>query len=142
MREPTPLTIFLKDYTPPAFLVSTVDLHVDIRADHALVRAQLALSRNPAATDPRAPLVLNGDELELLSVAIDGRQLGDGQYSVDAEHLTISDTPERCTLETCVRIKPQQNTKLEGLYATKSGFSRNAKPRVFAASPISSTAPM
>ena len=122
MREPTPLTIFLKDYTPPAFLVSTVDLHVDIRADHALVRAQLALSRNPAATDPRAPLVLNGDELELLSVAIDGRQLGDGQYSVDAEHLTISDTPERCTLETCVRIKPQQNTKLEGLYATKSGF--------------------
>ncbi len=122
MREPTPLTIFLKDYTPPAFLVSTVDLNVDIHADHAMVKATLALSRNPAATDPQAPLVLNGDELELVSVAIDGRPLGSSEYSVDAEHLTITRMPERCTLETTVRIRPQQNTKLEGLYATKSGF--------------------
>ena len=122
MREPTPLTILLKDYTPPAFLVSTVDLHVDIHADHATVKATLALSRNPAATDPQASLVLNGDELELVSVAMDGRPLGSTEYSVDAEHLTITRMPEHCTLETTVRIRPQQNTKLEGLYATKSGF--------------------
>ena len=45
MREPPPKTIYLKDYTPPPFLISTIALDVDIRDDHALVRATLALAR-------------------------------------------------------------------------------------------------
>ena len=60
MREPTPQTIHLKDYTPPAFVIATVDLDVDIRDDHALVKAKLAMSRNPKSKDRRAPLVLTG----------------------------------------------------------------------------------
>ena len=122
MREPTPQTIHLKDYTPPAFVIATVDLDVDIRDDHALVKAKLAMSRNPKSKDKRAPLVLNGDELELVSVAVDQRVLAAAEYSVDAEHLTIPGLHDSFTLETVVRIHPQQNTKLEGLYATKSGF--------------------
>ena len=122
MREPTPQTIHLKDYTPPAFVISTVDLDVDIRDDHTLVKARLAMSRNPKSTDRRAPLVLNGDELELVSVAVDGRALDASAYTVDAEHLTIPGLYDSFTLETAVRIRPQQNTKLEGLYGTKSGF--------------------
>ncbi len=39
MLNPTPTTIYLKDYTPPPFLISTVDLDVDIRDDEALVKA-------------------------------------------------------------------------------------------------------
>ncbi len=42
MREPAPKTIYLKHYTPPAFLISRIDADVDIRDDHALVRATLA----------------------------------------------------------------------------------------------------
>ena len=54
MREPAPKTIYLKDYAPPAFLISAIDLDVDIREDHALVRAVLQIARNPkaAATVP------------------------------------------------------------------------------------------
>ena len=66
MLTSTPKTIFLKDYTPPAFLVTSVDLDVDLRDDHALVTAKLVLARNPQAADPRAPLVLDADELELV----------------------------------------------------------------------------
>ena len=53
MREPQPGSIQLKDYAPPAFLVDAVELDVDIRAEDALVRAVLALRRNPRAKTAR-----------------------------------------------------------------------------------------
>src|SRR5690348_17088142 len=115
MREPQPKTIYLKDYTPPPFRVDEVDLDVDIRDDHALVRARLAVRRNSGT----GPLILDGDELQLVSVNVDGRA---ARHEVTPERLTVYDVPERFTLETLSRIVPQQNTKLEGLYATKTGF--------------------
>jgi aminopeptidase N len=114
MREPQPKTIYLKDYTPPAFRVETVELDVDIRDDHALVRARLLVKRNAAG-----PLVLDGDELELQSVTVDGAK---ARHEVTPERLSIYDVPDRFTLETVSRIVPQKNTKLEGLYATQNGF--------------------
>src|SRR5688572_8536323 len=104
MREPQPKTIHLKDYAPPAFRVETVELDVDIRADDALVRATLALRRNAPG-----PLVLNGDELELVSVSLNGEK---AQYTVTPEALTIADCPNEVTLETVSRIVPQKNTML------------------------------
>ena len=65
MRDATPQTIRLQDYTPPAFLISTVALEVDIREGQATVRATLRLARNPAHPDAAAPLVLDGRSLEL-----------------------------------------------------------------------------
>ena len=63
MLTSTPRTIFLKDYAAPAFLVSSVDLDVDLRDDHALVKTKLAITRNPESADLKAPLELDGDEL-------------------------------------------------------------------------------
>jgi len=131
MRDPTPVTIHLKDYTPPAFLIPTVDLDVDLHEDFARVRAKLAVRRNPAAQDPRAPLVLDGDELELESVAIDGRVLAAADYMLDAEHLTFANVPDAFTLETVVRIAPRKNTKLMGLYASKDGFFTQCEAQGF-----------
>ena len=122
MREPAAKTIHLKDYTPPPFLISTVELDIEIRAQDAFVRARLAIVRNPDAADPAASLVLNGDELALQSIAIDGRKLAATDYSVDNERLTIPNAPDTFKLETVVIIVPQKNTKLEGLYATKAGY--------------------
>jgi aminopeptidase N len=110
MREPQPRTIYLKDYSPPAFRVETVELDIDIRDDHALVGAKLGLRRSAPG-----PLVLDGDELELVSISVP-------KYSVTPEKLTIENPPDAFTLETVTRIVPQKNTKLEGLYATKNGF--------------------
>jgi aminopeptidase N len=115
MREPQPKAIHLKDYAPPAFRVEAVELDVDIRADDALVRAKLAVRRNAGS----GPLVLDGDELELQSILVDGRK---PEYSVTPEKLTVENVPDAFTLETLTRIVPQRNTKLEGLYATKNGF--------------------
>jgi aminopeptidase N len=131
MREPAPKTIYLKDYTPPPFLISTIDLDVDIREDHALVRASLALARNPKSADARAPLVLDGEEIELVSVALDGRMLAPGEYALGNESLCIAQVPERFKLETVSRIRPQQNTRLEGLYASTNGFFTQCEAQGF-----------
>jgi aminopeptidase N len=131
MREPAPKTIYLKDYTPPPFLVSTIELDVDIREDHALVRATLALARNPKSADTQAPLVLDGEEIELVSVALDGRKLAPGEYTLGEESFCIARVPERFTLETVSRIRPQTNTRLEGLYASTNGFFTQCEAQGF-----------
>ncbi|HUG77958.1 MAG TPA: aminopeptidase N [Burkholderiales bacterium] len=115
MREPQPTTVHLKDYAPPAFRVDTVDLDVDIREDHARVRAKLQVRRNAGA----GPLVLDGDELELVSVTLNGSR---PDYAVTPEKLTIQNPPDALTLDTETRIVPHKNTRLEGLYATRHGF--------------------
>ncbi|HEY8251166.1 MAG TPA: aminopeptidase N [Burkholderiales bacterium] len=114
MKEPQPRAVHLKDYAPPAFRVDSVDLDVDIREDHALVRAKLEIRRHAVG-----PLVLDGDELELVSVALNGKPV---PYKVTEDKLTVAEVPDSFTLETVSRIVPQKNTKLEGLYATKHGF--------------------
>src|SRR5687767_8849715 len=114
MREPQPKAVHLKDYTPPPFRVESIHLDVDIREDHAITRAKLAVRRNAAGA-----LVLDGDELELVSVSVDGKK---PRYEVTPEKLTVYDVPDAFTLKTVSRIVPQKNTKLEGLYGTKHGF--------------------
>jgi aminopeptidase N len=123
MREPHAKAIHLKDYAPPAFRVDNVALDVDIRPDHALVRAKLQIVRSMPG-----PLVLDGDELQLVSVTLDGRPV---PHEVTEEALTLRDVPDRFTLETVSRIVPQQNTKLEGLYATKHGFVTQCEAQGF-----------
>jgi len=122
MRDPAPVPIHLKDYAPPPFLIDSVDLDIELFEDHARVRSRLAISRNPGAAASNAPLVLDAEELELESVALDGRALAAGEYAVDADHLTIAKTPARFVLETACKIYPRKNTKLMGLYAAASGF--------------------
>ena len=121
MEDAAPQTIFLKDYTPSAFLIATVELDVALFDDYARVTSRLTIGRNPAAIDPRAPLVLDGQELVLEAVTLNGRALAAGEYEVAAEHLTIPNVPEAFVLETVVRIRPQDNTTLSGFYASKDG---------------------
>ncbi len=122
MREPQPKSIQLKDYAPPPFLIDSIDLDVDIRDDHALVKAVLAARRNPLGDKTVSSLALDGDELELVSVSLERSPLEKNQYLLTPEKLTIAGVPDAFSLETVTRIVPQKNTKLEGLYATQHGF--------------------
>jgi aminopeptidase N len=73
MMEPAATaTVYLKDYTVPAFLIREVELDISLFEDDALVRAKLAIERNRGAADPTAPLQLDVDELTVESVIIDG----------------------------------------------------------------------
>ena len=131
MREAQAKAILLKDYSPPAFLIERVTLDVDIRAEDALVKAMLAVRRNPAAGAKAAALELDGDELELVSVSLNGILLEKEQFEVTKETLAIPGVPDAFALETVTRIVPQKNTKLEGLYATRSGFVTQCEAQGF-----------
>ena len=83
------------------------------------------MARNAKSADARAPLALDGEEIELLSVTLDGRTLSPGEYLLGEDSLCVANVPERFTLETVSRIYPQKNTRLEGLYASANGFFRS-----------------
>jgi aminopeptidase N len=122
MRDPAPVPVRLQDYAPPAFLIDAVELDVELFEDHAQVLSRLSISRNPKASDPAAPLVLDAENLEFERAALAGRELAAGDFTLDDEHLRIADAPMRFVLETTCRIRPRKNTTLMGLYAAESGF--------------------
>jgi aminopeptidase N len=126
MKTDTPQTVYLKDYTPPAFLIDSVDLDFAIAEGATTVSATLALRRNPAR--PPQPLVLDGEELETLSVAVDGEKVA---FSVTPNSLTITDLADAFTLRTVVRIDPDANTGLSGLYRSRDGYFTQCEAQGF-----------
>jgi aminopeptidase N len=122
MRDPAPTITHLKGYTPPAFLITSVELDVQLFEGHARVQARLEVARNPKTADRDAPLALDGEELQLESVTLDGRALAAGEFAADEGHLTIANVPGRFVLETMCRIYPGKNTRLMGLYAAGRGY--------------------
>ncbi|MHB1062719.1 MAG: aminopeptidase N, partial [Thiobacillus sp.] len=130
MRTDTPNTIFLSDYTVPAWQVDTVDLHVAIHPGHAEVRARLACRRNPQGAG--GALVLNGEALALQAVSLDGDALDPARYSVGDDTLSIAGPlPDAFVLETVVRIEPDANTQLSGLYRSKDGYFSQCEAQGF-----------
>ena len=127
MKTEPPQTVHLKDYTPPAFFVDTVDLEFAIEAGGTTVSATLALRRNPAVA-PGQPLVLDGDDLATLSVAVDGEKV---PFSVTPNTLTLGDVPDTFTLHTVVRIDPDANTALSGLYRSRDGYFTQCEAQGF-----------
>ena len=131
MSAQKPHAIHLKDYQPPAWRVERTRLHFELEEEQALVRAQLSVSRNPAA-GARQPLELLGDDtLELVQLSIDGRALSGGDYRRAAGKLLIPEVPERFTLECVTRLLPQENTALEGLYKSDGIFCTQCEAEGF-----------
>ena len=122
MRDAAPQAINLRDYVPPPFLISRIALDVDIRPGAATVRSTLQVARNADSRTPDAPLVLDGEDLQLVCASIDGRALAPSDYRVEPAQLVIARVPDAFTLETVVRFDPWRNTRLEGLYPTTSGL--------------------
>ncbi len=121
-----PSTIHLADYAAPAFLVD--DVHLTFRlAPHATrVTARIAFRPNPATTD--RTFFLHGEGLRLVSVAIDGAQVG---HSVADTGLTL-EAPDRVfVLQTVVEIDPGANTALEGLYLSNGMFCTQCEAEGF-----------
>ena len=86
------------------------------------MRARLGVRRNPGLAGDAPPLVLDGEQLELQTISIDGAELPDSQWHTTESTLVVERVPERFELETVVRILPQENTALTGLYQSGSMF--------------------
>jgi aminopeptidase N len=118
MSEEKPRTVYRAAYRPSDYHIDTVDLRFDLAGDGTRVAARLGVRRDEALVGDVPPLVLDGEDLELCSIAIDGRALPQSAYHVTEESLVVQAPPARFELETLVRIDPEKNTKLSGLYAS------------------------
>ena len=128
MRTEEPKTIHLKDYRPPAYRIHEVDLRFDLDPAKTRVRAEMKVA---ADGDEGGPFHLHGDDLPLLSIALDGRSLDQAAYSHDGEGLTIHQVPQAFTLTTETEIEPDKNTELEGLYVSGDMFCTQCEAEGF-----------
>ena len=130
MRTEEHRAVRLEDYQPPDWLVDTVDLDVSLDPSATRVRAKLKLRPNPAAAP--APLVLDGDELKLVSVALDGKPLPAENFVATPERLTIAQPPQRpFELQIETVIDPTGNTQLMGLYRAGATYCTQCEAEGF-----------
>ena len=112
---------FRKDYTPPPYRIDSLSLNFDIQEDETLVTSTLTVL--PAAgAGEGVPMELDGEELSLRSIEIDGSPLTEGSdYALTSDGLALLRPPHTSAFElkTVVSIAPHKNTQLSGLY--KSG---------------------
>jgi aminopeptidase N len=114
--------IRLADYRPSDWLIDTVDLDVSLHPQKTRVRALLALRPNPAGR-PGAALTLDGDELALKAISLDGKPLDPSTFTATPQTLTIpSPPPHDFTLTIETEIDPSANTKLMGLYRSSQVY--------------------
>ena len=131
MLRDTPKTIFLKDYSPPDFIIEQVDLRFELGDSETLVHARLQISRRTPEAVNRQPLVLYGHDMELVALALNEAALRPEQYRVDAETLAIDDVPDQFLLDMTTRLFPQNNTSLEGLYVSNGKFCTQCEAEGF-----------
>jgi aminopeptidase N len=136
MRTDQPKMIYLKDYQAPEYLIDETHLTFELFEDHSLVHAQLVMRRNPeraqlAQGGALPPLVLDGQLLELLSVKLADAELTPPDYQLTSDSLTVQPASESFTLDTSVKIHPETNTALEGLYKSSGMFCTQCEAEGF-----------
>ena len=132
MKESQGKTVYLRDYQLPAYLIDETHLVVRLFEDRTLVHARLAMRRNPdASPESGRELVLNGANMELQKLTVDGRELAANDYTVSGETLTVSKVPDKFTVECDTLIKPQENSTLEGLYKSRRMFCTQCEAEGF-----------
>ena len=131
MRTEQPQVIHLKDYKAPEYLIDETHLTFELFEDHTLVHAQLIMRRNPVHGGGLPALVLDGQQLELVRAALDDEPLQAGDYQIDAGSLTVQPRAAQFTLDTTVKIHPETNTALEGLYKSGKMFCTQCEAEGF-----------
>ncbi|MEB0042808.1 MULTISPECIES: aminopeptidase N [unclassified Pseudomonas] len=131
MRTEQPKMIYLKDYQAPEYLIDETHLTFELFNDHTLVHAQLIMRRNPARGAGLPPLVLDGQLLELVTLKLNDAELNPTDYLLTPDNLTVQPNAEQFTLDTTVRIHPETNTALEGLYKSSGMFCTQCEAEGF-----------
>ncbi|KAM0030085.1 putative cytosol alanyl aminopeptidase [Helianthus debilis subsp. tardiflorus] len=125
-----PKEIFLKDYKLPDYYFDTVNLSFFLGEEKTTVSAKISVV--PRVDGGAAPLVLDGVDLKLILVKINGNELKEGEFQVGPRHLILTSPPSgNFILETVTEILPHKNTSLEGLYKSSGNFCTQCEAEGF-----------
>jgi len=142
MRDAQARTIYLRDYQVPAFLIDRTDLQFELDEELTVVTSRLEMRRNPDLVGNNSDrLVLDGQDMVLESLRLNGRELSSDEFQVEDESLTIlaleKSVGDAASIDTgfvveCVTVlKPQENTSLEGLYKSRTMFCTQCEAEGF-----------
>ncbi len=121
--------IFLKDYTPPAYLVDNVHLTFELHPTATRVHSRMRCRLN---TEEKQSLVLHGEHLELVEVKLEGVVLSPYKYNYSDGLLTIPEPPDGpFELEITTIINPKDNTALEGVYLSSGNYCTQCEAEGF-----------
>jgi aminopeptidase N len=127
--SPAPPTLIRReDYRAPDFQIPNMDMTFRLEPHDTRVTARLSVVRS---ADHDRPLVLMGQDIQLVSIARDGAPLGADDYEVTADGLTLHHAPARFTLDIETQIDPANNTQLMGLYVSGGNFCTQCEAEGF-----------
>ena len=122
----TPSITRLSDYIPPSFEIKSVSLDFDLSPQNTLVKSKMDVKRLS-----KGPLELNGEDITLKSVKIDGRALKRSEYRLTQTHLIFEHTPDDFILEIENSCNPAENSTLMGLYVSTGRFCTQCEAEGF-----------
>ncbi len=125
--SPTPIK--RSDYKPPAFWLHDVFLRFILNKQYTRVVSRLNLVKNTQLTDTL--IHLDGEDLRLISITIDGRLLESSDYEVNDKRLIVPNQLSDCIVEIETEIYPQKNTRLEGLYRSNKMYCTQCEAQGF-----------
>jgi aminopeptidase N len=129
MQEQT--IIYAKDYQEPAYFIDKTFLRFELSDDVTHVYSQLVMRRN--SNFPQDPLQLDGQDVELLSLKLNGEEINKKFYQVESEGLVIQNDvlPDTFELQCKTAISPEKNTSLEGLYRSRGMYCTQCEAEGF-----------
>jgi aminopeptidase N len=133
MTETAHRTVYRNEYTAPDYRVDSIDLRFELGEDSTIVTSRMALRSDYDISQGMRPLVLNGKNITLSGLKLDGAPLDPINYSVTGELLTFHEVPPVFTLEVMTELRPQDNTSLEGLYRSAGMFCTQCEAEGFRA---------
>ncbi len=122
---------YLKDYKKPDYKIRTTELTFELDEQNTRIRSKLHIVADYDVPSGGRPLRLDGRDLELVSVKIEGDLVDERAYALDDEGLTIYNPPADFRLEIETVVHPDKNTKLEGLYVSDGIFCTQCEPEGF-----------
>lgn len=130
MRSDTGHIFRLEDYRPSDYLIRKTELDFQLDPEKTIVKARLTIERRDSIAHS-APLILDGDELHLVSLHINSQKADD--YTATPELLTIRSLPHDAVfmLEIVTRINPTTNRQLMGLYRSSNVYTTQCEAEGF-----------
>ncbi len=122
----TPEPTRLSDYAPPNFKIESVYLDFDLRPKATRIRSKLSVTRLAPG-----PLELDGENIDLKFVSVDGKKLKPEAYTLTQTQLILDNLPESFTLNIETVCNPSANSTLMGLYVSGGRFCTQCEAEGF-----------
>ncbi|MFN0190489.1 MAG: aminopeptidase N [Aestuariivirga sp.] len=132
MDTAAPAKTLLADYKPTPYVAESIDLAFQLAQQKTVVRSRIVFKPNPKSSETNAPLVLDGEKIELDGIKLNGELLARRHFALTQDSLTIPKVPqESFTLEIETTCNPSANSELSGLYITNGVFCTQCEAEGF-----------